>query len=357
MTGAFSWRAVPPEEVGLSTDALEALRDNLAARGTNTLLVLRHDRIALEWYSPEWSAARPHFTASLAKALVGGTSLILALQDGLLDVDQPVATLVPQWRDDPLKSRITIRHLATHTSGLQDAGQEGIAHEALPGWMGRFWKRDDPDPFTISRDETSVVVEPGSAYHYSNPGMAMLSYAITAALRGTAQPDVRILVRERVFAPIGLSEEEWSIGYGQTYEVDGLPLVANWGGGGFTARAVASVARLMLRGGDWDGHRLLDAGRVKQALTYAGMPIPDRSHGPAPASGLCWYTNEDGAWPDISRDAFAGAGAQHQLLLVVPSLDLIVVRNGRPLEPGNFRSSWAATYQHVFAPTVNAVVA
>jgi len=183
---------------------------------------------------------------------------------------RPWCDYVPQWKDDSGKSRITIRHLATHSSGIEDAEQHGLPHEELPGWKGAFWRRD-PNPFVIARDKAPVVFEPGAAYAYSNPGMAMLAYAVTAGLR---------------------------IGYGTQYETDGMPLVANWGGGNYTARAVARVGRLMLRKGDWDGQRILSPEWVEAATAYAGTPLPDRSgDNPAPASGLGWWVNSDGVWP------------------------------------------------------------
>jgi hypothetical protein len=85
-----------------------------------------------------------------------------------------------------------------------------------------------------------------------------------------------------------------------------------------------------------------------------GTALPDRRSGEsrAPASGLCWYTNFDGVWPSVPRDAFAGAGAQHQVLLVVPSLKLIVVRNGAEMKGGRF---WNAVHDHLFAPVMDAL--
>ena len=47
-----------------------------------------------------------------------------------------------------------------------------------------------------------------------------------------------------------------SIGYGKTSKVESLPLVAGWGGGSYTARAMARIGRLLLRGGDWDGKQV-----------------------------------------------------------------------------------------------------
>jgi hypothetical protein len=132
--------------------------------------------------------------------------------------------------------------------------------------------------------------------------------------------------------PIGVKDDEWSIGYGQTYKVNGLNLVANWGGGGYTARAVARVGRLMLRKGNWQGEQIVDSRFVEEVVKYAGTPLPDRPKGnPNPGSGLGSWTNFDSVWAKVPRDAFAGAGAGNQVLLVVPSLKLIIVRNGSNL--------------------------
>jgi CubicO group peptidase (beta-lactamase class C family) len=137
--------------------------------------------------------------------------------------------------------------------------------------------------------------------------------------------------------------------------VDGLTLYANWGGGAFTARAVARAGRLLLRQGDWQGEPVLDAAWVARSTTAAGTPLPDRRRDPAPAAGVCGYSNDDGVWPVVPRDAFAGAGAGHQLLLVVPSLDLIVVRNGQALSGERREGFWGPLYRHLFVPLLDAL--
>jgi CubicO group peptidase (beta-lactamase class C family) len=166
----------------------------------------------------------------MAKALVGGMSLLLALNDGLLAVDDLAWHCIPQWAGDPVKSKITIRHLATHSSGIEDAEaseqerlaarQRGVSltteHMSLPGWKGGFW-RQDPDPFTLARDQAPVIFTPGSQYAYSNPGMGMLSYAVTASLKASEFSDIRTLLRDRVMRPIGTADKDWSIGYGKTF--------------------------------------------------------------------------------------------------------------------------------------------
>jgi CubicO group peptidase (beta-lactamase class C family) len=177
-----------------------------------------------------------------------------------LPLDEPVAKYIPQWQGDARKAKITVRHLGSHTSGLDDSRPNEEA-----SWKDAFWRREDPpnDPFTIARDQTPLLFEPGEEFNYSNPGIAMLTYVIASAMRNSADANIRNLLRDRIYRPIGIADNEWSIGYGKTFEVDGLPLVAAWGGGSFTARATARIGRLVLREGNWQG---------KQILTAAGNP-------------------------------------------------------------------------------------
>lgn len=338
----FNWVNSLPEDMGFSSEKLYAMRDTLAMHNTSSILVIRNDKIVLEWYAPGWNISKQHGTASLAKALVGGMSLVLALNDGRMQIDDPVCKFIPEWKNDPQKSKITIRELATHSSGIEDAelSEQDIAaakakgieikdkHMDIPGWKGNFWRKD-PDPFTISRDHAPVIFTPGTAFQYSNPGMAMLAYSITASYRGTQYKNIRTLLRERIYQPIGINDADWQIGYGQTYDVDDLELVANWGGGSFTPRAVARIGRLMLNNGNWDGKQLISSSWVKRVVEYAGTPIPPRDEKqPAPACGLAWWNNFDGVWPRAPRDLFLGSGAGNQTLIVIPSMNLIVVRNG-----------------------------
>ena len=323
----WDWQTASPESQGMSAAKLDALRDRMAAKRTKALLVIRHDRIVCEWYAPGNSATTKQGTASLAKALVGGLSLAVAITDGKIALDDPAAKFVPLWRDDPGKAKITIRHLGSHTSGLDDAEADGLSHEKLTGWKGDFWKRPEPprDPFTLARDATPMTFPPGERISYSNPGIGMLTYCVTAAIRDGAQKDVRALLRERVMRPIGVADGDWTAGYGATYMVDGLPLVASWGGAAFTPRATARLGRLVLREGNWEGRQILRKDAVREVTNDAGLPG---------RCGMGWWSNGGGRYAKLPKDAVWGAGAGDQLLLVIPSLNLIMVRNGQTLEPG-----------------------
>jgi CubicO group peptidase (beta-lactamase class C family) len=321
------WLPASPESQGMSSAKLDALWNKLASSHTTGLLILHNDRVVFERYAQGWSAQRPHGTASMAKALVGGLSLAVALSDGRIALDDKTAQYIPQWKNTPGKAAITIRHLGSHVSGIEDAEQAPLPHDKLTGWKGDFWKRlpTPNDPFTLARDTAAVLSEPGTKFTYSNPGMAMLSYAVTAALRNAPQKDIRSLLRDRVMRPIGVPDQEWSIGYGQTFQVDGLPLVPSWGGGSYTPRAVARVAQLMLQRGNWQGKQILTEQAVAQTTSDAGTPG---------IGAMGWWSNNDGRYPNLPNDSFWGSGAGHQAVLVVPSLKLIAVRTGEVLQPG-----------------------
>lgn len=322
----FAWETATPESQGMSAVKLEELRAEMARRGTMALLIIRNDKIVHEWYANGHGVDHKEGTASLAKAMIGGVSLAVAITDGKISLDDRAEKFVPEWRGDARKSRITIRQLGSHTSGLDDAEADGLPHDKLTGWKGDFWKRLAPprDSFTLSRDQTEARFEPGERLQYSNPGIGMLAYCVTASLKGGSDVDIRTLLRNRIMRPIGVSDAEWSVGYGDTTQVGGLPLIATWGGAAFTPRAAAKVGRLLLREGAWEEKRILSAESVRMITGDAGLP----GH-----CGMGFWTNADGRYSKLPRDTYYGAGAGDQLLIVVPSLKLIVVRNGSLLAP------------------------
>jgi len=349
------WPAATPASQGLDPARLEKLKQDAAARKTRALLVVRNGKIVLEWYAEGVSQDTRQGTASLAKALVGGMPLLVAFQDGRMQPDDLACKYIPRWKADPQKAKITIRQLATHTSGIEDAEQADLPHDQLPGWKGAFWKRK-PDPISIALDQAPVIFEPGTRAQYSNPGMAALGYAVTAALRGAPETDIRELLAKRVCGPIGIPESDWRISYGESYELDGLRVYANWGGGNFTPRATARIGQLMLQKGEWNGRQLLKPAWVQRVTTSAGMPKEVSGEQARPTAGLCWWLNADGAWGKVPRDVFGGAGAGQEILLVAPSLNLVMVRNGAYLSAAGSKRFWGDVIEYLFNPIMEAIV-
>ena len=352
----FEWHLASPESQGLDASKLAALGESLAQRQTSAFLLVRGDRIIHEQYASQYTSAKRQHLASMAKGIVSGLSLSLALQDQRIQLDEPAAHFIPQWKTDPKRAAITIRQLALHHSGIEDAEADGRPHKELTGWKGAFWRRE-PDPFSIALEQAPVIAKPGSRYIYSNPAYAALAVAITQSFQTSKTPDIRNLLERRIFQKIQLQTKDWTIGYNETYTLNKLPLVATWGGAKFTPRAIASVGRLLINRGQWQAQTILEPSSIEQML-YPHLPEQAKSNSVTANIGFGWVSNRTGRWKELPKDAFATSGAGDRVLMIIPSLDLIVLRLGSSLETGKQRggaSSWERMQKYIFDPLMGAI--
>jgi CubicO group peptidase (beta-lactamase class C family) len=109
-----------------------------------------------------------------------------------------------------------------------------------------------------------------------------------------------------------------------------------------TPRDLARLGLLHLADGCWRGQRLLPPGWVRQATGLtAPMRSPAQGRDPGDVQGRGWWLNrpvpalgQPVPWPGAPEDAYAARGHWGQVLAVIPSQDLIVVRTGDDREPG-----------------------
>jgi len=131
--------------------------------------------------------------ASISKTFT--SVLVMTLVDeGRLTLDTALADALPGYRADT-GSRITIRHLLTHTSGLPDyLRQPAFEDEALR-------MRVDRAEFVKKYCSGDLQSEPGTRWSYCNSGYFLLGVIVE---RLTGMPFERAL-RERVLAPAGMT--------------------------------------------------------------------------------------------------------------------------------------------------------
>lgn len=82
------------------------------------VLVMRKGEVVYERYDRGWAAEKPHPLASGTKSFTGVMAM-MAVQDGLLTLDERACDTLTEWKSDPEKSKITVRHLLTLSSGLE----------------------------------------------------------------------------------------------------------------------------------------------------------------------------------------------------------------------------------------------
>ncbi len=133
---------------------------------------------------------------SISKSFTGLTLLSLR-DDGVLNLDDPLAKWIPEARGIRYPTRdeqpITLRQLATHTSGLQRDGsydQEGGVDEAAV--VGSLTK------LTLER-------APGLESVYSNLGFSLLGIVVSHAAKQPFQD----VIASRIWKPIGMTSTSW----------------------------------------------------------------------------------------------------------------------------------------------------
>jgi CubicO group peptidase (beta-lactamase class C family) len=132
--------------------------------------------------------------------------------------------------------------------------------------------------------------------------------------------------------PVQVDDRDWIISYGMRHSDQNLNLYAIGSGVSLTPRAAARIGQLFVQKGSWGGKQILSPSVVETLTRYGGTAKPPRSVGePEPLPALGWWTNEDGVWESAPRDAFVAAGTGHQIVLVIPSLEIVAVRFGSPL--------------------------
>lgn len=107
----------------------------------HAMLVYHRDQLVFEEYYNGWSADQPHRLASGTKSF-SGAMVAAAVEDGLLTLDENVVNTISEWKDDPRKSQVTIRHLLSLTSGIVP----GSTREPSPSYArsvaiagAKFW--------------------------------------------------------------------------------------------------------------------------------------------------------------------------------------------------------------------------
>jgi CubicO group peptidase (beta-lactamase class C family) len=189
------------------------------------------------------------------------------VEQGKLALDDPVGKHLGGYPNRDVATKVTVRHLLTHTGGTGDIfGPEFDRN--------RLQLREHAD-YVKLYGSRAPNFEPGSRFEYSNYGFVLLG-AIIEAVSGESYYDY---VREHVFGPAGMTSTDSlpesvevpnrSIGYTHSYpgartwqpNTDWLPWRGTAAGGGYsTVGDIARFADALM------GHKLLSPGSTERLL-------------------------------------------------------------------------------------------
>ena len=231
-----------PEAQGVASGQIDAfIRALSRVPQMHGLVVVRHGAVIADAAWHPYRREIPHMLYSLSKSFAS-TAVGLAVHEGLLTVDDPVADHFPE--DAPKKpsahlAAMRVRHLLSMSTGH--------AEDATGATM-----RSRTHPYRAFL-RIPVAHEPGTHFVYNSAATFMLA---TIVQRLTGQTLVDYLT-PRLFGPLGIEPPVW----------DSDPNGVNFGGWGLYLRAmdIAKFGQLYLQRGKWGRSQLIPRDWIAEA--------------------------------------------------------------------------------------------
>ncbi len=288
-----TWSLDVPEHQGFNVESLERSVVAIGGmKGVYSLLVARNRVLVVERYFREGSRTKPHniksATKSILSALVG-----IAVDQGLLRPDQTIGDFLPRVNRlaDKRKQHITVQHLLTMTSGL-----EQTSYQAYNSWVSK-------GDWVITILNRPLSADPGTRHQYSTGDTHILSAVLTAA----AGLGLKDFAGKYLFDPLGIKVHDWGID----------PKGIQQGGNNLSLvpRDMAKFGQLYLDKGQFYDKRIVPEWWVDASTrpNYLG------SHEIYGYYGYLWYTRPGG------NHAFVAVGYGGQYIYVSPVHNSVVV--------------------------------
>jgi CubicO group peptidase (beta-lactamase class C family) len=311
------WRSSTPEAQGFDSGKLAALLPAIREKNVqiHSLMVVRHGYVVLDATFYPYDGQTAHNVASVTKSMM--TTLIgIAVDQGKLTLDDKMVSFFP---DRPIanldgrKADITVRHLASMSSGLDcTAGQDELTLKEMVA---------SPDyvQFVLDRQ---VIGEPGKQFVYCSPAIHLLSPILQKAMGMTTLD----FARQYLFEPLGFSEVMWP--------QDPQGYYNGWADVSLHPQDMAKLGLLFLHKGQWDGQQIVSRRWVEEA-TRVQVPTPAEEWDPY---GYGWWME-----PSI-EGVYRADGRGGQYIFVLPQWDMIVVTTGGGFEMGEFGDQLLASF-------------
>ena len=302
----------------VSKKALKAARDYAAQAKSSAFMVIHRGEVLAE---DHFGGAADDLlvSKSLAKpvtVLAVGRALALGK---LASLDQTLGEILVEWEGKP-QGEIRVRHLLDMRSGLLAQGDISDPKS--------IWARSYLHPYheRIILEEYPLTDAPGSIYEYSNATSELVALVIERATGRRYAEFVGNEVLAKIGAPGG---EVWVNRKGGLAHSGCCTMLP--------AQSYARMAMLVAQDGVWAGQRLLPEGYVAQMKTptaenpYYGMGLwlggryTERRGFANPARAARAVLHSE---PYLSDDVVMFDGNSNQIVYIVPSQQLVVLRLG-----------------------------
>jgi len=308
------WKTCFPEEVGMDSQKLSEAVEYAAEPKFKTegIVVVKDGYIVAEAYFKNFRQNSKHVSHSMAKSFTSALIGIAIDQKLIQSIDEKICKYYEEWdcsdKNDP-RSRITIRHAMTLTSGLK-------WHEDWSKWdpaTNDALKMGASGFFVKYMAERIGLLDPGLRFNYSTGDPMLLSLVIQKATGMTAFE----YAKKNIFELLNINNVHWENdkeGYTST----------SWGLY-TTLRDYAKFGYLYLNKGLWEDRQIVSELWVEKSTKTDPRVKMWKAY------GYLWHVNLPlrlNALPksNIPSDSYMAEGVLGQNIIVIPSNNLVIVR-------------------------------
>jgi CubicO group peptidase (beta-lactamase class C family) len=273
--------------------------NNQKLKRSRSVLVIYKDKIIAEKYDKGFNKNSRILGWSMTKSITATYFGILQKQ-GKIDINKPTA--IKEWQKDSRKN-ITINNLLQMNSALE--------------WEEKYDKISDATKMLFQSEDVTkcqidkqFVGKPNETWNYSSGTTNLLSGIIRNQFK-THQEYIDFWYSSLI-DKIGLNsmvvEQDMSGNFiGSSY-------------GWATTRDWSKFGLLYLHKGNWNGEQIFDESWAK----YVSNP----TNGSKGEYGAHFWLNAGNRYPDAPKDIYSCNGFQGQMVFIIPSHDMVIVRMG-----------------------------
>jgi CubicO group peptidase (beta-lactamase class C family) len=317
---------------------------------TDSLLIIRDGQIYYERYARGFDETKPHIAWSVTKAVTNALTGI-AVQLGVVTLNDPINRFVPVANPDVRVGNMTLKNLLEFSSGLSwNESYENPSVTVQNLANGKYQKISVLSMLYGAGNQNLVKFvtdhalrdPPGTSWYYSTGDLALLASVVAAAMTPTYGED---FAHDLLFGPLGMTKAAFErdrvknpLGGSQLYD---------------TPQDLARFGFFILNDGCWEGQRILPDNWVLDSSTASQVFLTGKIVDPLPADGT-WDLKPTGyalwlnqlapaqgltqlPWPNAPADTVVMYGHWGQFVIVIPSLDLVIVRTADDRDERNVR--------------------
>jgi CubicO group peptidase (beta-lactamase class C family) len=293
-----SWDTLAPESLGWCHDSIQPLYSWLENTNSKAFILLKDGKIVLEKYFGTFTADSFYVWNSAGKNITA-YAVGIAQAEGYLSInDATSAHIGSGWTNltPQQENAITIRHQLTMTTGLDD---------------------NVTDLYCTDPTCLTYLAAPGTRWAYHNAPYTLLDTVISSA----TGMSLNSWVYSRISSKIGMTGLFYTFGYNNVFVSK--------------PRSMARFGLLLSQNGKWNGTTVLADTAYLHAMIHPSQNL-NLAYGYLTwLNGQASYKLPQSQWsflgslcPNAPNDMFSAQGKNAQIINVVPSQGMVLIRMG-----------------------------